>query len=591
MNRRRIIATAVVLAGIAAAWFASAGAARMKPADRVLHVGDTVRVTGTSTRCAVARRSGAVMIECLPTSPTAGSYATVARRQAGARRALPDAARRADRVPCVPAQDGGHLQMNAGWITETCRIAWWKGYVKGRFVCGARIGGAPAGSRRRVAVLALAQGALRRSPPTEARHGPRRTDRHARRVGAGRFEAGQPEVWYERVLERGPRSPSLRFPTSSMSRTRRTRRPIFVSSPPRSRASRQAVARLRSEAAAGPRRGRAPAAVARREAEGPGRAAPRPAQTRVPPAANAAAPSARPGRRQALWIVLELASVVLVAAGIFLVLLDSDLRSGRSPGLTAGAVVLGTRQPVRGSLGSGCTCEGVGFRHPAVAPLTCAAELRERASRRRRGARRSRSRSVTVLAVEPAIARRASADVVVGLRASRRSRAPAAAPCAPRVGPPAVRSRWRSTVPAAPVRQGVSPSPPHRARASPSASLAASAGISAAAGSSSSARRAWNSTRNGPEPIHRVSPGRPSTARRHRHTCPERAARRLRFSHARLPRSADGPRSRRCAARRGRATRRRRRGPGPSWISPMLLSAVPSTMTLPDRRHRSRVRS
>jgi hypothetical protein len=78
MNRRRIIATAVVLAGIAAAWFASAGAARMKPADRVLHVGDTVRVAGTSTRCAVARRSGAVMIECLPTSPTAGSYATVA---------------------------------------------------------------------------------------------------------------------------------------------------------------------------------------------------------------------------------------------------------------------------------------------------------------------------------------------------------------------------------------------------------------------------------------------------------------------------------------------------------------------------------
>ena len=78
MNRRRVIAAAVVLAGVAAAWFASAGAARMKPADRVLHVGDTVRVAGTATRCAVARRSGAVMIECLPTSPTAGSYATVA---------------------------------------------------------------------------------------------------------------------------------------------------------------------------------------------------------------------------------------------------------------------------------------------------------------------------------------------------------------------------------------------------------------------------------------------------------------------------------------------------------------------------------
>jgi len=78
MNSRRAVAVVIVLASVAAAWFASAGAARMKPADRVLQVGDTVRVAGTATRCAVARRSGAVMIECLPTSPTAGSYATVA---------------------------------------------------------------------------------------------------------------------------------------------------------------------------------------------------------------------------------------------------------------------------------------------------------------------------------------------------------------------------------------------------------------------------------------------------------------------------------------------------------------------------------
>jgi hypothetical protein len=78
MNSRRVIAAVVVLLGVAAAWFASAGTARMKPADRVLHVGDTVRLAGTATRCAVARRSGAVMIECLPTSPTTGSYATVA---------------------------------------------------------------------------------------------------------------------------------------------------------------------------------------------------------------------------------------------------------------------------------------------------------------------------------------------------------------------------------------------------------------------------------------------------------------------------------------------------------------------------------
>jgi hypothetical protein len=78
MNGRRIIGIAAVTAGIAAAWFASTGAARMGPADRVLHVGDTVRVAGTTTRCAVARRDGQVMIECLPAIPKAGSYATLA---------------------------------------------------------------------------------------------------------------------------------------------------------------------------------------------------------------------------------------------------------------------------------------------------------------------------------------------------------------------------------------------------------------------------------------------------------------------------------------------------------------------------------
>jgi hypothetical protein len=78
MNSRRASAVVVVFASLAAAWFASAGAARLKPADRVLHVGDTVRLAGTTTRCAVARRSGAVTIECLPVSPAAGTYATVA---------------------------------------------------------------------------------------------------------------------------------------------------------------------------------------------------------------------------------------------------------------------------------------------------------------------------------------------------------------------------------------------------------------------------------------------------------------------------------------------------------------------------------
>src|SRR3954447_21639765 len=79
MSPRRAVVILAVLAGVAAAWLASAGSARMKPTDRVLHVGDTVRVAGTATRCAVARRAGHVVIECLPVTPTAGSYATGAR--------------------------------------------------------------------------------------------------------------------------------------------------------------------------------------------------------------------------------------------------------------------------------------------------------------------------------------------------------------------------------------------------------------------------------------------------------------------------------------------------------------------------------
>jgi len=78
MNGRRTIGIGVVAASLVAAWFATSGAARMRPAEPVLHVGDSVRVAGTSTRCAVARRSGQVMVECLPTRPAAGAYATVA---------------------------------------------------------------------------------------------------------------------------------------------------------------------------------------------------------------------------------------------------------------------------------------------------------------------------------------------------------------------------------------------------------------------------------------------------------------------------------------------------------------------------------
>lgn len=78
MKSRRVVVVAVLLAGIGAAWLAANGSARMKPSDRVLHVGDTVRVAGTTTRCAVVRRSSEAMIECLPAAPAKGAYATLA---------------------------------------------------------------------------------------------------------------------------------------------------------------------------------------------------------------------------------------------------------------------------------------------------------------------------------------------------------------------------------------------------------------------------------------------------------------------------------------------------------------------------------
>jgi hypothetical protein len=80
MKVRRPVAVAALaaLAAIAAAWLAGPGVARSRASEPVLHVGDTVRIAGTSTRCAVARRSGAVTVECLPVDPKAGSYATLA---------------------------------------------------------------------------------------------------------------------------------------------------------------------------------------------------------------------------------------------------------------------------------------------------------------------------------------------------------------------------------------------------------------------------------------------------------------------------------------------------------------------------------
>ena len=74
----RIALIAVVAAGCGAA--VSFGASRASGADRssmVLHVGDRVRIAGTNVGCAVARRSGATTVECLPVRRSAGTYAAL----------------------------------------------------------------------------------------------------------------------------------------------------------------------------------------------------------------------------------------------------------------------------------------------------------------------------------------------------------------------------------------------------------------------------------------------------------------------------------------------------------------------------------
>lgn len=80
MNARSLVCCIVILALALVAgrllWpDAGAGAPRSTP---TLHVGDVVRIAGTSTTCAVARRSGATVVECVPARRTAGSYGTLA---------------------------------------------------------------------------------------------------------------------------------------------------------------------------------------------------------------------------------------------------------------------------------------------------------------------------------------------------------------------------------------------------------------------------------------------------------------------------------------------------------------------------------
>ena len=78
MNGRLAVFVAALALALAFAWFETSGAAGARKGPLVLRVGDTVRIEGTNVGCAVAKRQGATMVECLPASRKVGSYATLA---------------------------------------------------------------------------------------------------------------------------------------------------------------------------------------------------------------------------------------------------------------------------------------------------------------------------------------------------------------------------------------------------------------------------------------------------------------------------------------------------------------------------------
>jgi hypothetical protein len=73
-----VIAAAVTAFAVAFAWLQTSQANGAARSPVVLRVGDTVRIAGTDVGCAVARRGGATMVECLPAHRKPGAYATLA---------------------------------------------------------------------------------------------------------------------------------------------------------------------------------------------------------------------------------------------------------------------------------------------------------------------------------------------------------------------------------------------------------------------------------------------------------------------------------------------------------------------------------
>ena len=77
MSRLVVVCVLVVVCS-AVAWLHTSAAAGSGKSPAVLRVGDTVRIAGTKLGCAVAKRQGVTVVECVPSVRKRGSYATLA---------------------------------------------------------------------------------------------------------------------------------------------------------------------------------------------------------------------------------------------------------------------------------------------------------------------------------------------------------------------------------------------------------------------------------------------------------------------------------------------------------------------------------
>ena len=197
---------------------------------------------------------------------------------------------------------------------ETCEIAWWKGYVKGRFEARIRsASGSPLLVAESAPVRCRGDG-----PPEATEAAVRALNALTERLVEGGWTAAEspPEEWFQLVFTRPASEPAVVV------------EPKVERPPERDAGESAAVSRLRSELSQARDEVEREQQL-RRQAE----QRPRLVVTDSPP--ETAGP---PARRRTVWIVLEVA-VVVAAAVLFL--LAGSVYAAVVSALTTGAVCLG----------------------------------------------------------------------------------------------------------------------------------------------------------------------------------------------------------------------------------------------------------